>query len=58
MIVIGREEYICAVVLAAIPKVAATATDARAIFCICMVGTLAGRRSVRLHLFDASFIEI
>ena len=37
MIVIGREGYTCAIALVVIPKVAATATDARAIFRICMV---------------------
>src|SRR5947209_4322281 len=46
MIVIGREGYTCAIALAAIPKVAATAIDARTIFCICTVGTLAGRRRI------------
>ena len=37
MIVIGREGYSCAIALAAIPKVAATAADASDIFRICMV---------------------
>jgi hypothetical protein len=43
IIVIGREGYTCAVALAAIPKGAAMANDARTILRICMVMFLNNR---------------